>query len=91
MASNTTVTVTDVPTVLYEALGPQQETVMIDNTGAGTITIGGKGVTAGAGPQVASSSQPMTLQINEDTIYAVCPSGQTATVEVAAWISGPNT
>jgi len=88
MASNATVTVGDTPTILFEAEGPNEQMVLIDNTGAGTITLGGPAVVAGEGPQFAASTQPAPLSINEDILYAVCPSGQTATVQVASWISG---
>jgi hypothetical protein len=88
MADNTTVTVTDVPTILYQSNGPQQETIMIDNTGAATITLGGKSVVAGHGPSVAASAQSAAMQINEDILYAIAPSGTTATVYIAHWLSG---
>jgi hypothetical protein len=91
VATSATVTVRDTPTILYEALGPQTTTVMVDNGGAATITLGGADVAAGVGPQLAQSATPLTLSINTDVLYAVAPAGQTATVQVAAWISGPLT
>jgi hypothetical protein len=91
MASSAQITIGDTPTILYQSNGPQVETVMIDNAGPATITLGGPGVVASEGPQLAQSSTPITLTINEDILYAICPSGQTATVQLASWISGPNT
>lgn len=90
MASNSTVTVTTDPTLLYQSLGPQQESIIIDVSAGGPITIGGRDVADGAGPSLALDAQPLTLTINEDEIYAIVATG-TATVQVAAWISGPNT
>ena len=89
MADATVVTVTTDPTLLYQSNGPQVETLMIDVTAGSTITIGGRHVADGAGPQMAVSTQAITLQINEDAIYAVAASG-TATVAIASWLSGPN-
>lgn len=88
MADNAAVTVGDTPTLLYQANGPQQETILIDNAGTGTITIGGPHVVAGQGPQFAASSQAAPMSINQDVLYAICPTGQTATVYVAHWLSG---
>lgn len=90
MANNATVTVGVVPTILYQSNGPQQESVMIDVSAGSTITLGGRSVTAGSGPQLPVSATPLIITLNEDVLYAICGSG-TATVEVAAWISGPNT
>lgn len=88
MAGNTTVTVTDAPTLLYEAPGPQAETVLIDNTGTATITLGGKTVVAGQGPSIAASSPAFPVTINSDILYAIAPTGQTATVYLSHWNSG---
>jgi hypothetical protein len=90
MASNASVTIGTTPTVIYQSNGPQQETVMIDVSAGSTVTLGGAHVTAGAGPQLPVSATPLILTLNEDVIFGIVGSG-TATVEVATWLSGPNT
>lgn len=86
MSVNQSVTVGTTPTLLYQSLGPDQESVTLDNLTGSDVTIGGPSVVSGSGPQLKSANPPWTTLLEADSVYGICASG-TATVEAFAVIS----
>jgi hypothetical protein len=87
MSVSKSVTVTTSPTMLYQADGPNPETVTVDVLSGSDVTLGGPTVVAGQGPQEKTTSPPWVGTLYEDSVYGVVATG-TASVEVFAVISG---
>jgi hypothetical protein len=85
MAKHGSVTTSTAASVCYTATGPQ--TVIVANTGATAVSLGGAAVTAATGLPVAAGvqSQPIRLAPSE-TLYVIAASG-TPTVQFIA--TGP--
>lgn len=86
MSASKSVTVTTTPTMLYQADGPNQETVTLDTLAGSDVTLGGPTVVAGQGPQLKTTSPALPITLYEDSVYGVVATA-TATVEVFAVIS----
>lgn len=74
--------------LLYANVGPELESVVLDNHGPNDVTLGDSAVTATHGPTLKTANPPQTILMNGDSIYGRCAGGQTATVEVMVVVSG---
>lgn len=87
MSTSASVTVGTTPTLLYQANGPDVETVTLDNLSGSDVTLGGSNVVAGQGPQQKTTSPPWVGALYEDAIYGIVASA-TATVVTFSVLSG---
>lgn len=86
MSVSKSVTVTTSPTLLYQADGPNVETVTLDTLSGSDVTLGGPTVVAGQGPQLKTTSNPLPMTLYADSVYGIVASS-TAVVEAFAVIS----
>ena len=89
MSDSAAVTVTDTPTLLYSDDGTVVRTVVVAYGSGNTasVTVGGPKVVNGQGLVVTAAGEWEPVQVCQDTLYAICATGKTATVYVVSWIS----
>lgn len=85
MSASKQVSVGVTPTLLYQADGPDPETVLLMAAAAG-VTIGGPNVVAGQGITCPTANPPLQMVVYEDSVYGIVASG-TVNVNVAAFLA----